>query len=99
MKNSPRKAHNINKGGLRFVPGASPHAVEPKAAPVPAPRAPINKHGLWFAPKEVETKPAAPPAIPAREMTLEQFRQMYFPELVGEIQASNTDAVADRNAA
>jgi len=47
----------------------------------------------------IEPKAASPRAIPARELTLEQFRQLYFPELVSEHQDRATAPAAQREAA
>jgi hypothetical protein len=55
-----------------------------------------------FNPQTIEPKAAPARTIPAREMTLEQFRQQYFPELVDELQSSTNEpavAPAHRNAA
>jgi hypothetical protein len=73
--------------GLRFAPGHPP---------APA------------APQTIETKaapaqPAARRRVHAWEMTLEEFRQHFFPELCGEDRSSASVAAADaapqRNAA
>ena len=61
----------------------------------------IQSDDLCFAPCQENSEPridAAPRTLPAWQMTLDEFRQHYFPELCGQ-ESSDTQTVPQRNAA
>jgi len=59
----------------------------------------VHPGGLWFAPQTVEAKTTPARPVHPRELTLEQFRQLYFPELVGNAESATADSNMQRDAA